>query len=160
MNKRTKWSLAVATLVTTTLTNIEVANANELAKQEVSSQVVSETRKTIEVTKEQVDSAKAKVGTAKDRVETATTNNKNANEAVQQTSQQVTDATKAVKEAEANKNATSLRSLSYKSNSIRFLSNFQAMPGNYFVVASYNASALSHSAMISGITLYRSPTIA
>ena len=56
--------------------------------------------------------------------------------------------------------ATSMRSLSYKSNFIRFLSNFQAMPGNYFVVASYNASALSHSAMISGITLYRSPTIA
>ncbi len=30
----------------------------------------------------------------------------------------------------------------------------------YFDDASYRASALSHSAMISGITLYRSPTIA
>ena len=30
----------------------------------------------------------------------------------------------------------------------------------YFVVASYRASAFSHSSMISGITLYRSPTIA
>ncbi|WP_061865636.1 SEC10/PgrA surface exclusion domain-containing protein, partial [Streptococcus oralis] len=106
MDKRLKWSLATAAVVTATLTSVEVANANESGEQTVPPRVASETKQAVGVTKAQVDTAKASVDTAKEKVDTATTTNKTANEAVQQTSQQVTNATKAVAEAEANQNAS------------------------------------------------------
>ena len=84
MDKRTKWSLAAAALVTASLAKVEDVNAKELTEQGLSSQVVTEqtSTKTVEITKEQVNQAEQNVKQAEQTVEKTRTENDNANQTV------------------------------------------------------------------------------
>ena len=108
MDKRTKWSLAAAALVTASLAKVEDVNAKELTEQGLSSQVVTEntSTKSVEITKEQVNQAEHNVKQAEQTVEKARTENDNANQTVKELEKQVSVAQQNVKDAEDNQNAS------------------------------------------------------
>ena len=108
MDKRTKWSLAAAALVTASLAKVEDVNAKELTEQGLSSQVVTEktSTKPVEITKEQVNQAEHNVKHAEQTVEKARTENDNANQTVKELEKQVSVAKQNVKDAEDNQNAS------------------------------------------------------
>ena len=110
MDKRTKWSLAAAALVTASLAKVEDVNAKELTEQGLSSQVVTEqtSTKTVEITKEQVNHAKENVKHAEQTVENARTVNDNAIQTVTELEKQVSVAKQNVQDAETNQKASDI----------------------------------------------------
>lgn len=108
MDKRTKWSLAAAALVTASLAKVEDVNAKELTEQGLSSQVVTEqtSTKTVEITKEQVNQAEENVKHAEQTVEKARTANDNAIQTVTELEKQVSVAKQNVQDAESAQHAS------------------------------------------------------
>lgn len=108
MDKRTKWSLAAAALVTASLAKVEDVNAKELTEQGLSSQVVTEktSTKTVEITKEQVNQAEQNVKHAEQTVENARTENETVNKTVKELEQQVSVAKQNVQDAEETQHAS------------------------------------------------------